>query len=129
MRTLEEIREKFAGDVFATEATGIVIEEAREGFCKCSLALDRRHYNAVNQVMGGAIATLIDFSFAVAANCEDHLTVTSNCQINYLSPVKGDKIFATAEVVKDGKRSCYYEVTVSDAEKFVAKATVNGMHL
>ncbi|MBQ0028466.1 MAG: PaaI family thioesterase [Lachnospiraceae bacterium] len=129
MRSLEEIRAKFANDIFATEATGIVIEEAREGYCKCSLSLDRRHYNAVKQVMGGALATLIDFSFAVAANCEDHLTVTSTCQINYLSPVKGDMVFAVAEVVKDGKRSCYYEVTISDVDKTVARATVSGMHL
>lgn len=129
MRTLEEIRKKFADDKFATEATGIVIEEAREGYCKCSLALERKHYNAVNQVMGGAIATLVDFSFAVASNCEDRLTVTSTCQINYLSPVKGSSVIAVAEAVKDGKRSCYYEVTVSDAEKTVARATVSGMHL
>lgn len=129
MKTIDEIRDKFVEDRFATEATGIIIEEAREGYCRCSLSLERKHYNAVGQVMGGAIATLIDFSFAVAANCEDNLTVTSSCQINYLSPVKGDNICAVAEVVKDGKRSCYYEVTVLDGERTIARANVNGMHL
>ena len=129
MRTLDEIRDKFTGDKFATEATGIVIEEAYEGYCRCSLKLDRKHYNAVNQVMGGVMATMVDFAFAVAANCEDHLTVTSTCQINYLSPVKGDVIYSEAKVIKDGKRSCYYEASILDCEKAVARATISGMHL
>lgn len=128
--TTEEAREYFAGDRFATKVTGIEILEKTDGRAVCSLKLTDEHRNALGAVMGGAIYTLCDFAFAVATNDKEKHTVTAVSQISYLSAAKGNTLTATAEPVKDGKRSCFYEIKVTDdLGVMVAIAMTNGMHL
>jgi acyl-CoA thioesterase len=112
--TTEEARLFFQKDKFATETTGIVIENVLENYSKCSLKICEKHMNAANSVMGGAIFTLADFSFAVASNTKDSLTVTASSTINYLGPAKGDSLISECTLIKDGKRVCYYEINICD---------------
>ena len=70
MRTLEEVREFFKNDVYASGTTGIEIEDARPGYAKVTLKIDERHINAVDRVMGAVYYTMADFAFAVATNYE-----------------------------------------------------------
>lgn len=80
--------------------------------------------------MGGVFYTLCDFAFAVATNDRENSTVTVTSQISYLSAVKGDVLYATADVIKDGRRSCFYEIKVTDnLGTNVAVTMTNGMHL
>ena len=67
MNTIEEVREYFKNDTFATDA-GIVIDEIGDHSSVCSVVLDERHCNAMGNVMGGVHYTLADFAFAVASN-------------------------------------------------------------
>ncbi len=131
MSELEKVREFFRGDVFATLSTGAVIEEIGDKWARCSLALDSRHRNAANQVMGGAIFTLADFTFAVAANRPDSpITVTASTNISFMGTVKGNKIIAEARLLKDGKRNCFYEISVKDElGNLIAVANTVGSHL
>ena len=130
MMTLEEARCFFAGDLYATEVTGIVIEEVGENASCCTLRLEPRHRNAVGQVMGGVLFTLADFAFAVAANAGGRRTVTAVSQISFLSPVKGTRLIARCQPVKDGRRSCFFEVDIRDElDTPVARVTSNGIHL
>ena len=131
MSELEKVREFFRGDVFATLSTGAVIEEIGDKWAKCSLALDSRHRNAANQVMGGAIFTLADFTFAVAANRPDSpITVTASTNISFMGTVKGNKIIAETRLLKDGKRNCFYEISVKDElGNLIAVANTVGSHL
>lgn len=118
--------EMFSQDRFATEATGIEIVAVDYHYAKCKLPVQPYHKNATGMVMGGAIFTLADFTFAIASNAGSDLTVTSNAQINFLAPAKGDLV-AEAHCIKDGKSTCYYEVEVkNDQGKLVAKVTANG---
>ncbi len=128
--TLTQAREYFAGDKFATEATGITIEDVGENYAKCSFKIKDIHKNAVGQVMGGAIFTLADFAFAVATNNCDRVTVTAVSQINYLGMAKGDTLIAETRLIKDGKRSCFFEIVITDnLGNVVATVNSNGMHL
>ena len=128
--TLEEAREFFAHDRYATVATGIEIDEVSTGSSVCSLKLSDNHRNALGAVMGGVFYTLCDFAFAVATNDKEHSTVTVTSQISYLSSVKGDTLYATATPLKDGRRSCFYEIKVTDnLGTLVAITMTNGMHL
>lgn len=111
---LEETREFFKADRFAAEVLGAVIEEAEDGFSRCTLAIRPEHRNAVGAVMGGAIFTLADFAFAVAANCGGGTMVSLNSQITYLSPAKGETLIAAARRVRQGRSTGYYRVEVSD---------------
>lgn len=114
MDYLRWAKETFAKDIYATETTGIVIEEVRENYAKCSFETGERHLNAANGIMGGAIFTLADFAFAIASNTEGRLTVSMNSQINYLNPVKGTRVIAEAICVKSGKSVCLYMVDITD---------------
>lgn len=131
MSELERIREFFKGDVYATSATGIVIDEIGERWARCSLKLDARHRNAAGQVMGGVMFTLADFAFAVAANrSKDAVTVTTSSDISFVGTVKGDTLIAETRLLKDGRRSCFYQVEVKDdLGNLVAVVSTVGTHV
>ena len=130
MSDLEAVRKFFKGDRYATEVTGIVIEKAEKGHSKVSLEPDGKHLNAVGGLMGAVYYTMADFAFAVAENCvldSDTVTVTQTAQVNFLRPWRGGRVTCTADIVKDGKSVCIYEVKVFDREnKELALIIVNG---
>ena len=123
---LEQVQKVFANDRFATE-NGVVIDEVDDGYAKCSLEIQPHHLNAGGTVMGGAIFTLADFAFAVAANWNKPLHVSLSSQITYLSAAKGTKLIAEARRIKDGHSTCYFETEIKDdLGRLVAHVTTNG---
>ena len=86
-RTLEESRAFFAADRFAMEACGITIDEVTEDGARCSMPLTPMHLNAGGVAQGGAVYTLCDTTFAVAANAGGILTVSQCADMHYLRPV------------------------------------------
>ncbi len=130
MTPLEEAKEFFIKDTYAMVTTGIDILEVGEKYARCSLKIDERHMNAVKHVMGGAIYTLADFTFAVATNFRQSTTVTTTSQISYLGSPKGDILYSESKLLKDGKRSCFYEITITDnLGTLVAVVSTSGTHL
>ena len=131
MGTLEEAREIFSKDLYATELSGAVIDEIGPDYAWCSMKLTDKHHNAYGGVMGGAIYTLADFAFAVASNYEkEYATVSVVGQASFMSAPKGTVLFAKAELIKDGRSNCFYEVTVTDdIDTIVAVVTFNGAHV
>ena len=124
---LTDLKEKFIHDLFVAEGLEAVIEEASYGYAKCSMVIQPRHCNALGIPMGGAVFTLADFAFAVAANQKGRDVVTQASQITFLQSAKGKHLTAVARQVKDGKRICFYEVKVTDdLGTDVAFVTVNG---
>ena len=128
--TLEEAREFFSQDRYATNATGIVIDEIGDRYSKVSLQIEDRHKAAGDHVMGGVFYTIADFSFAVANNTPGNLTVTTDGNIYYYSQPKDDMLIATCECIKDGRRFCFCESTVTDGlGNPVAKVSFTGAHI
>ena len=111
--TIEDARGYFSCDRFATE-NGMTLDELDETHAVTSLTVDARHKNAYGGVMGGAIFTLADFAFAALTNDRERITVAQQVSINYLSPVKGSRLVATARYKKDGRNSCVVNVDVAD---------------
>ncbi|MCR5624481.1 MAG: PaaI family thioesterase [Lachnospiraceae bacterium] len=112
-KTLEEAREYFKGDRFATES-GMVIDELTDDICVCSLELNESHTNAHGGIMGGVMFTLADFAFAALSNHNHSVTVAQQVSVNYLNMVKGNKLIATARFKKNGRSSCVINVDVTD---------------
>lgn len=110
----EKAREIFKNDLFATEATGVVILEARKNYALCSLELEKKHQNAAGGVMGGVMFTLADFTFAVAANIEKMDTVALTSSITFNGAAKGKKLIAEADCIKSGRSTCFYSITIND---------------
>lgn len=124
--TLEEVREVFAKDRFATE-NGSIIEEVGEHYAKCSIELTERHQNAVGAIMGGVHCVLADFAFAVASNWAKMEMVSLNSSISYLGAVKGHKLIAEARCIKNGRTTAFYTVELKDElENEVAIVTITG---
>lgn len=125
--SLTQLQEKFVNDLFVSQGLGAVIDEVSYGYAKCSMEIEPRHCNALGILMGGAAFTLADFAFAVAANQNGREVVTQASQITFLTPAKGKRLTAVARQVKDGRKTCFYEITVSDdLGTQVAFVTVNG---
>lgn len=126
MKTIEEVREFFKNDRYAA-MTGCAIEEIGEHYAKVSLKLRDDHKNAVGNVMGGVYFTLADFVFAVATNWQEPGVVSLNSSITYLAPSKGEYLIATAECIKDGRNTCYYEIQIKDENgKLLASCNITG---
>lgn len=128
MSVLEEIRNRFQNDHFATDATGIVIDSAEPGRAVCSLALEERHMNENSVPMGGAVFTLADFACAIAANgYSERKTVSQNVSITFLAPAKGRRLIAEASCLREGRSTALYMADVRDElGTYVAHALVNG---
>ncbi len=127
MDYLEKAKEIFKNDIFATSTTGIEILEAKPQYAKCRLKIEKKHLNALNTVMGGAIFTLADFSFAIASNIGGETVVTVNSQISYLGTAKGEYLYAVCSPIKVGRSTCLYMVKISDEKNTqVACVSVTG---
>lgn len=130
MRDIEEVRRFFEGDRYAVDVTGIKIEAVDDCYSRCSLSLDERHRGAHGQVMGGVIFTLADFAFAVATNSPESFTATADSHISFLSSSRGDRLFAECKKLKEGKKLCFYEITITDdLNKEIAVVTATGCHI
>ena len=113
MKSIEEIREFFSKDRYATES-GAFIEEVGEHYSKCSIELNEMHRNAVGGVMGAVYYTLADFAFAVATNAEVPGTVSLSASMAFLRACKGNRLICEAKLIRDGKSTCYYEMPITD---------------
>ncbi len=131
MGTLEEAREEFSKDLYATELTGIKIEAVDEDYARCSLKLTDKHRNAYGGIMGGAIYTLADLAFAVASNFgKEHATVSLVGNASFMSATKGSTLYAEAMLIKDGRTNCFYDVTVTDdLGRVIAVVAFTGAHV
>ena len=124
---IEEVRELFGKDRFATEACGCRVVEAARGHAVCEFDVTESHLNAQGAVMGGAIFTLADFALAIACNIGEEPTVAVTNTIEYMNPVKGKKLIATCEIDKSGRNLGFYTANVTDElGTHVAKMTAVG---
>jgi acyl-CoA thioesterase len=124
---LELARETFGRDHFATQATGIEIVDVAKNYARCELAIDDRHRNAMGAVMGGAIFTLADFCFAVAANTEKLSVVSLSSNIVYLNAARGERLIAEAHCIKSGRKNCFFRISVTDElGTLIAEVTETG---
>lgn len=112
-KDMEKIREFFSHDRYAFD-TGCFIEDVDENYARVSLTLDERHYNAVGGVMGGVYFTLADFAFAVASNWQQEGTVSITSDISFIGVPKSGKVIAETALVKNGRTTCCYNVSVKD---------------
>ncbi len=131
MGKLEEARQIFAADRYATDASGIVIEEVGQDYAKCSMKLTDIHRNAFGGVMGGAIYTLADFTFAVASNFDkEKLTASLVGNATFLAMSRGSVLYGESQLIKDGRQNCFYNIRVyDDLGKDIATVAFTGVHI
>ena len=125
----ENVHKVFDRDRFAV-GNGIEIVEYDINYAKVKMTVQDRHRNGMEQVMGGALFTMADYAFAIASNLGHGATVTLDSSISFLSTTRSDCIFAVARCVKDGRRSCVFDVEITDAGgKRLAVCRTTGMRV
>ena len=110
---------------------GMEFVEAGEGYAKLRLRFQKENSTAADALHGGAVASLIDTTGAMAAWTTAEIATpryfgsTVGITANYLSAVIGEDCFAEGRVLKRGKEIIYSEVRVTnEAGKLLAQGTV-----
>jgi acyl-CoA thioesterase len=110
-------------DKFA-EVLGLQLLDAKDGYAKVQMKVEKSHLNALGFTHGGAIFSLADYAFAHACNYGDNVAVAVQVSINFLKPsVEGAVLVAEATRVSDGKTMGLYQVTVCNQDKTIALFT------
>lgn len=112
---------KVAETMLAAEGTGpawgIVIEEARAGYCRLSMALRPDMLNGHGIAHGGMVFALADTAFAYVCNGRDERTVAASAAITFLGKAKaGVTLVAEGEEVTREGRSGVTRVSVRTAD-------------
>ena len=131
MGSLQDARNIFSADLYATELSGAVIDEIGTDYARCSMRLTDKHKNAYGGIMGGAIYTLADFAFAVASNYDkDYATVSLVGTASFMNAPRGDVLSAEAKLIKNGRTNSFFDVTVTDdTGRIVAVVNFTGAHV
>lgn len=110
----EQIKEFFKNDKLAAYL-GIELLDVSLGFAVSKMEIKEEHLNGINTVHGGAIFTLADFTFAVAANTHGTVTVAINGNMSFMKAAfKGGILTATATEVSINPKLGTYTVNVTD---------------
>ena len=110
---MEKILKFFENDRFAA-ASNIKVVDIAPGKAKTQMEVEEMHLNGIGTVHGGALFTLADFTFALAANAHGNVTVAINANISYLKAVKSGVLTAKARELSSGGRIASYTVDIYD---------------
>jgi len=97
------------------------ITEASEGYSRVTMDCAGK-MNPGGVAHGGAIFSLADQAFGIAANCCGTHRVAVSVSIQYIAPAKG-KLVAVARRVADNGSCDTYRVMVHEGERMVAEFT------
>jgi acyl-CoA thioesterase len=98
-------------------AWGIVIEEARAGYCRLSMRIRDEMLNGHRTAHGGMIFALADTAFAYVCNGGNERTVAAQASIVFLGSAEaGEMLIAEGEEVATAGRSGVTRVSVTTSE-------------
>lgn len=104
------------GDRFARHS-GLEVAEVSPGYAKVRMPIQEYHLNGVGAVHGGALFTLADFAFAVAANSRGRTAVGINASIVYVKAARAGVLIAEAREISLNSKLGNYTVNISDENK------------
>jgi acyl-CoA thioesterase len=110
---MEKILKVFENDRFA-DISNIEVVDISPGKATAKMEVSDTHLNSIGTVHGGALFTLADFTFALAANSHGTVTVAINANISYFKAVKTGVLTANARELSSGGRIASYTVDIYD---------------
>jgi acyl-CoA thioesterase len=116
-----ELAGRVAKEMLAAEGTGpawgIVIEEARKGYCRLAMTVRDEMLNGHRTAHGGMIFALADTAFAYVCNGGNERTVAAQASIVFLGSAEaGETLIAEGEEVATAGRSGVTRVSVKTSE-------------
>jgi uncharacterized protein (TIGR00369 family) len=110
---------------------GMEFVEGDDGYAKIKLRYQDENSTMGKALHGGALASLIDTTGAMAAWTTAQIATpqyfgsTVGVNVNYLSGAIGEDVFAEGRILKRGKEIIYTDVRVTnEAGKLLAQGTV-----
>ncbi len=110
---MEHIKKFFKKDKFA-HFCGIELLEVSPGRARGRMEIKGHHLNGMGSVHGGAIFTLADFIFAVAANSHEIISVAINANVTYVKALSTGFLYAEAQENSVNPKISSYTVRVAD---------------
>ncbi|HOM96068.1 MAG: PaaI family thioesterase [Candidatus Methanofastidiosa archaeon] len=110
---MDFIKEFIENDKFA-KSVGIELLEVSLGYAKAKMEIKDIHHNSINTVHCGAIFTLADFTFAVAANTHNKMSVALNVNISFLKAISEGVLIAEAQEISVNPKIATYKILVSN---------------
>lgn len=116
MDTIEQIREFFSNDRFASLCLGATVDDFDYETFEATVSMDVKdcHLNGHDIVMGGVYFTLADFALAISCNVNQEPTTSVNAAINTMKACKGTRLIAKARPDRAGRRLGFYTIDVFD---------------
>jgi acyl-CoA thioesterase len=103
-------------DQFARHC-GIELLAAEQGWAKAKMTVQPFHLNGAKTVHGGAIFTLADFVFAVAANSHGQLALAVSTNTSFVKAAYSGVLYAEAEELSLNRKLGTYQVRITNAEE------------
>lgn len=110
---MDQIKRCFKNDQFA-ERSNIELMTVSPGHATAKMTLHAHHLNAVGTIHGGAIFTLADFAFALAANSHGTIAVAINANVNFIKAASTGTLWAEARETSRNAQIGSYLVEVKD---------------
>ncbi len=114
-----------------TKHLAMEFAEGGEGYARIRMRYQDENSTAGQALHGGALASLIDTTGAMAAWTTAQIATpkyfgsTVGVNVNYLSGAIGEDVFAEGRILKRGKEIIYSDVRVTnEAGKLLAQGTV-----
>lgn len=128
-KPIEYAREVVGKDPWAVHL-GIEVEEAREGYARCSVTVKPHYLNAVDRAHGALIYALADQAFAVACNSLGSMALALSVSIHYLSAAQdGEKIISEAKPINIARKISVWQLEVKGADgRLIASAQATAYH-
>ena len=121
----EQTRQYFKQDRFA-ELLGIELVQVSLGHAHARMLIREDHYNGLRTVHGGALFSLADFAFAVAANSHGTIAVGVNTSMSFVRAATTGTLYAEAREMSRSPKLSTYEVILTD-DAGVTIAVFQGM--
>ncbi len=135
MTTMIDLKRVIAGEIeppACDKTLGIRVKSAVGGKAVCAWNVDERFLNGHQVVMGGFITSAADITMAysMASILERNQGFASiNLQTTFLRPLHIGTSLIESTIVKQGRKTCYVEATVSQHGQCAAKITSSIMIL
>ena len=101
---------------------GMEVLEVGPGRAKVRMAISEKLFNAADMVHGGALFSLADYAFALAANSGEDIGIAISATMHYIRPAKQGFLYAECHEVAHNRRMGTYSATVTDESGQIVSA-------
>jgi len=115
MRHSGEMQRFIDEDIFARHV-GLNVVDHGPGYTKVTLTIASQHLNSAGILHGGAIFSLADFAFAIAANSRGRLALAINASVSFCKAVSEGTLVAEAREVALSAKLGTYLIDVRDQD-------------